>query len=419
MLKILFATYWFLPHVGGVNEYVNLLKQELEKEGHQVDILAHHPDMVHYYLVNTNYRFNKMKTKGVIYEKVNQFYQRYLPHVEPWVRFRDIERYTMELCSVLFDLDQYDLIHTQDIISTRALWRVKPKHVPLVATIHGLLANEHIIAGNIPSKDSIHWQYVSDEEYYGATSSNRTILPTNWLLQELTKGFNVPQDHTTIIPYGMDIESFKTRYEKPNEFDHRKTVERWIFLCPARLVPVKGHTVLLEALQLLKNDFPHFECWLAGDGYLKERLEAKVKELELQDHVLFLGDRNDIPSLMRVADAMILPSLQDNLPFSVMEAQVVGLPVIGSIAGGIPEMIEDGETGLLFEKGNSKALKKQIEKLVKDKNLYQYLIENEKRIGKVKWSAKTLMKNTLEEYKKVLSPDILTTPKREESINDG
>ena len=194
-MKILLATYWYLPHVGGVNEYVNLLKKELESLGHEVDILAHHPDMVHYYLVNGDKKENKMKIKAIIYEKVNQLYQRFLPHVEPWVRWRDIERYTMELCSVLFNLEQYDLIHTQDIISTRALWRVKPEDVPLISTIHGLLANEHVIAEDIPDQDSVHWVYVSDEEFYGATSSNRTIVPTTWLHNELAQNFQVPSDH--------------------------------------------------------------------------------------------------------------------------------------------------------------------------------------------------------------------------------
>lgn len=401
-MKILLATYWYLPHVGGVNEYVNLLKKELELLGHEVDVLAQHPDMVDYYLVNGDKKENKMKIKAIVYEKVNQFYQRFLPHVEPWVRWRDIERYTMELCSVLFDLEQYDLIHTQDIISTRALWRVKPKHVPLISTIHGLLANEHVIAEDIPGKDSVQWVYVSDEEFYGATSSNRTIVPTTWLHNELANNFNVPSKHLSVIPYGMDIDSFLKRYRQPNEFENMKNDKRWLLLCPARLVPVKGHKTLLHALHALKNERNDFICWLAGDGDLKERLVAMTEELGLQEHVKFLGDRDDIPSLMRIANIMILPSLQDNLPFSIMESQIVGLPVIASTAGGIPEMIIDGETGLLFEKENSMALKEQIVRLMGDNQLYLHLKDIEKRVGRKKWSSKALAVNTIKEYIKVL-----------------
>ncbi|CAH0345483.1 glycosyltransferase family 4 protein [Bacillus sp. CECT 9360] len=401
-MKILLATYWFMPHVGGVNEYVNLLKKELELLGHEVDVLAHHPDMVDYYLVNGDKKEGKMKIKAIVYEKVNQFYQRFLPHVEPWVRWRDIERYTMELCAVLFDLDQYDLIHTQDIISTRALWRVKPKHVPLISTIHGLLANEHVIAEDIPGKDSVHWVYVSDEEFYGATSSDRTIVPTSWLHGELTKNFQVPSEHLGVIPYGMDIESFMKRYREPNEFEHMKKENSWLILCPARLVPVKGHKTLLHALHSLKNTRTDFVCLLAGDGDLRERLVTIVEELDLEAHVKFLGDRDDVPSLMRIADIMILPSLQDNLPFSIMEAQVVGLPVIASTAGGIPEMVIDGETGLLFEKEDSDALREQIVRLIGDRQLYQHLHDMEKRIGRKKWSSKALAVNTIKEYIKVL-----------------
>ncbi|WP_100404807.1 glycosyltransferase family 4 protein [Bacillus solitudinis] len=404
-MKILLATYWYLPHVGGVNEYVNLLKKELELLGHEVDVLAQHPDMVHYYLVNGNKKENKMKIKAIVYEKVNQFYQRFLPHVEPWVRWRDIERYTMELCSVLFDLEQYDLIHTQDIISTRALWRVKPKHVPLISTIHGLLAKEHVIAENIPGKDSVQWVYVSDEEFHGATSSNRTIVPTKWLYNELNENFQVPSQHLEVIPYGMDIELFMKRYRKPNELEHMKSENHWILFCPARLVPVKGHKTLLHALHSLKKERTDFVCWLAGDGDLKEILVATVEKLGLKEHVKFLGDRKDVPSLMRIADIMILPSLQDNLPFSIMEAQVIGLPVIASTAGGIPEMIIDGETGLLFEKENSMDLKEQISRLIGDNKLYLHLNDIEKRVGRKKWSSKALAVNTIKEYIKVLKGD--------------
>ena len=299
----------------------------------------------------------------------------------------------MELCSVLFNLEQYDLIHTQDIISTRALWRVQSKDVPLISTIHGLLANEHVIAEDIPDQDSVHWVYVSDEEFYGATSSNRTIVPTTWLHNELAQNFQVPSDHLGVIPYGMDIEMFLKRYRQPNELEHMKDDKKWLFLCPARLVPVKGHKTLLLALQELKNMRTDFICWLAGDGDLKDNLVDNVQKLGIQEHVKFLGDRDDVSSLMRLADIMILPSLQDNLPFSIMEAQIVGLPVIAAKTGGIPEMIIEGETGLLFVKEDASGLTNQIVRLMNDSNLYQHINDMEKRVGRKKWSFKTLAVN--------------------------
>ncbi len=183
---------------GGVDVYVRLLKEQLERAGHQVDVLAHHPDMAHYYLVNGGEMVEKWPIKSVIYDKVMRFFQRFLSHVDPWIRYREIERYCFEVAASLFDLKQYDVIHTQDIISTRALSRVKPPSTALVATIHGLLAKEHLISGEIRSKESLAWKYASDEEYYGCISADSTIVPAHWLRRELAQ-FGVPPQMLTVI----------------------------------------------------------------------------------------------------------------------------------------------------------------------------------------------------------------------------
>ncbi|WP_019638554.1 glycosyltransferase [Paenibacillus fonticola] len=94
--------------------------------GHSVGIFAHLPDMQNYYMPNNGRKLEKAKVKDPIYEKIYGYYEREMRHVDPWIRWRDIERYCFEVAATAFGLQQYDLIHTQDIVSTRALWRVKP-----------------------------------------------------------------------------------------------------------------------------------------------------------------------------------------------------------------------------------------------------------------------------------------------------
>lgn len=393
--RILLATYWYLPHVGGVDVYVRLLKKELERKGHQVDVLAHHPDMAHYYLVGGDKKINKWKIKNLIYDQVIRFYQRYLAHVDPWVRYRDIERYCFELAAALFDLEQYDIIHTQDIISTRAMFRVKPPHTALVATIHGLLAKEHMIAGDIESKDSLAWKYVADEEYYGCVSTNATILPTEWLRREMT-GFSVPSDIFSVIPYGMDFADFEQRSQMPLTQALPQTAD-FTISCPARLVPVKGHRTLIRALSRISSD-PRWHCWLLGDGALRADVECRISEAGLTNRVTLLGDRQDVPAILRQSDCMVLPSLQDNLPFSIMEAQLSGIPIVASDAGGIPEMIRHEETGLLFETGNDQQLAQQLTRLMEDEPLRRSLAKRARKWAKRQWSPDTLLERTLAVY---------------------
>ncbi|GAX91996.1 glycosyltransferase family 4 protein [Effusibacillus lacus] len=398
-MKILLATYWYLPHVGGVSTYVYTLKRELEKMGHEVDIFAHHPDMQKYYMPNNGRYIDKPKIKDPIYEKMMTYYEQYLPQVDPWIRWRDIERYSFEAAAAVFGLKKYDLIHTQDLVSTRALWRVKSNDTPLIATIHGCLATEFIYSREIKSKNSLPWHYVSAEEYYGSTSSNITMVPTHWLKNLLSTDFNVPGSHLTVVPYGMDINAF---FKKMNA----KTAvnvppDKKILVCPARLVPVKGHKHLLNALAKLKEERDDWLCWLIGDGRLRRKLEKQTISLNLQDHVIFMGNRQDVPALLKQADIFVLPSLQDNHPFSVMEAQVAGKAVVVSDAGGIPEMVTHKITGLISPAGESELLFQNLKRVIENDSLRCQLGENAQQWGMLQWSLDTMMERILTIYEKV------------------
>jgi glycosyltransferase involved in cell wall biosynthesis len=404
-VRILFVTYWYLPHVGGVNTYINVLRKELLKEGHHVDVLAHHtPKNDKIYMLTTGQYIDKAKIKDIVYKKVNAYYDQYHPYVEDWIRWREIERYTFELAAPLFNLNQYDLIHTQDIISTRALSRVKPRHVPLVATIHGLLATEHVIAGDITSKKSAKWEYVLAEEYFGAISADQTIVPTNWLKRKLTHNrIGVPKHALHTIQYGIDREDFLQKYHEQGTgyvplIEKGKTV----FICPARLVPVKGHRYLLEALAILKGKRDDFTCWIVGDGKLSQELQTLSQQLNLQDVVHFLGSRNDVPQLLANSDVLILPSVQDNHPFSIMEAQVAGKLVVASTAGGIPEMVKHGVTGYLFPRKNSRALAEILHYVLTHPVKSKKVARQGKEWGLRHWSPKTLLNNTKRIYKNAL-----------------
>ncbi len=394
-MNILLCTYWYLPHVGGVDVYVRLLKDELERMGHRVDVLAHHPDMAHYYLAGGDRIVDKWRIKRIVYDRLTQFYQRHLPQVEPWVRYRDIERHCFEVAAAMFNLEQYDVIHTQDIVSTRALSRVKPASTPLVATIHGLLAREHVIAGDIVSEESLGWRYVAAEEFYGCTSANVTIVPTEWLRTEMTH-FAVPREQLTVIPYGMNIEAFERRRALPLSAPAQKT-GAFTICCPARLVPVKGHRTLLDALRQLADDLS-WHCWFVGDGPLRPELRHAIEAFGLTRRVTLLGDRDDVPALLRQADLMVLPSLQDNLPFSIMEAQIAGTPIVASDAGGIPEMIRHEHTGLLFEAGNPAQLAACIRRMMDDPPLRGKLAQAGNLWAHAEWSDATLLERTLTAY---------------------
>lgn len=404
-MNVLLTTYFYLPHVGGVSTYVDILKQELERMGHQVDIFAHHPDMEKYYMPNNGRTLEKAKIKDLVYEKVYTFFDQQMQHVDPWIRWREIERYCFEAAALAFGLKKYDLIHTQDIVSTRALWRAKPKDTPLIATIHGCLATEFIYSGEITGKQTLPWKYAAAEEFYGAISSDATIVPTRWLQDLAVSEFGAPRKHMKVIPYGMDIDAFQERIEQWTAL--RAQPDKKVLICPARLVPVKGHRHLLDALAMLKQVRDDWVCWFLGDGPLRDELMHQCRSLNLEEHVLFMGSRSDVPSLLKLAHLFVLPSLQDNLPFSVMEAQIAGKAVVVSDAGGIPEMVSHGKTGLISPAGQSEPMYRNLRRVLEDDNLRRRLGEQAQQWAMHHWSIQTMMKQTLDVYESVTKGRII------------
>src|SRR5207247_1768501 len=123
-----------------------------------------------------------------------------------------------------------------------------------------------------------------------------------------------------------------------------------------RLSPEKGQNVLLQALPSVLAAFPQAACVLAGEGPARAALEAEARRLGIGDRVVFLGLRRDVPMVLAALDLFVQPSIYEGFGLSLLEAMAAGLPVVASRVGGIPELIEDGRTGLLVPPQDSMAL---------------------------------------------------------------
>lgn len=132
--------------------------------------------------------------------------------------------------------------------------------------------------------------------------------------------------------------------------------DRPLFVCAARLEAQKGHAVLLDALAALRAEGGDFVAALAGAGTLREALESRARELGLEPQVHFTGALDDIGPLLAAADAVVLPSLREGQPLTLLEAMARARAVVASAVGGIPELIEDGVSGLLVPPGRPEAL---------------------------------------------------------------
>jgi glycosyltransferase involved in cell wall biosynthesis len=133
-----------------------------------------------------------------------------------------------------------------------------------------------------------------------------------------------------------------------------------------RLSPEKGHTVLIEALNLLntKLGFPNFRATILGEGELKSELNEQINRYQLSERVTLPGFSDDVFSALLNAEVFVLPSLHESSPNALIEAMSVGLPCIASAVGGILDLIEHNESGLLVPPGDSEALARAIQKIL-------------------------------------------------------
>jgi glycosyltransferase involved in cell wall biosynthesis len=182
-----------------------------------------------------------------------------------------------------------------------------------------------------------------------------------------------PPDRIRVIPNAIEVERFS--HVKP---DSRLRAEltgdtgRRVVLVPARLVEQKGHRYLLEAAQ----DVPSSAVFvLAGEGPEREPLERYARELGVEDRIRFLGRRTDIPEVLAASDLMVLPSLCEGLPLSILEAMGARRPVIATDIGGTNEAIVDGTTGLLVPPADPPALAAAVRRLLDDPALAALLAD--------------------------------------------
>lgn len=153
-----------------------------------------------------------------------------------------------------------------------------------------------------------------------------------------------------------------------------------LLLAVGNLYPVKGHPVLLDALQRLQADAPvRWRLVVAGRGRHKASLEERTAALGLGEHVRFLGHRDDVPDLLAAADVFVMPSLREGLPLAILEAMFAGKPIVASGVGGIPEAITSGEHGLLVPPSDPVALSEALRAVLADPALRLRLGEAARR----------------------------------------
>jgi glycosyltransferase involved in cell wall biosynthesis len=141
----------------------------------------------------------------------------------------------------------------------------------------------------------------------------------------------------------------------------------------SRLSSEKGLPILLEAFALVLTRLPRARLLVVGDGPERTNLERQAQALDIRHAVIFAGFQHDVATHLGLFWVTAAPSFREAFPLSLLESLAAGVPVVASRVGGIPELVRDGETGLLVEPGNPRQLADAISCVLEDPALRQRL----------------------------------------------
>ncbi|WP_088009627.1 glycosyltransferase family 4 protein [Indiicoccus explosivorum] len=350
-MKILLATSYDYPHLGGLSTHMTTLKTGLEHLGHTVETLS--------FSDVAKWRRDWIaRGPSFILNKVS------LGAGYVWT----LNRRQQFLEAMLKDAyyQSFDIVNAQDVFATRASLKAG---LPTVTTTHGYLTYEGISKGSV-GEDSAHKQKLLDVEF-SMYKKTRAVVTVDTRIKEYIKRETGVE--ATMIKNFIDVESFKPETERRAEF--RETYgfsqDDKIFFIPRRLTKKNGVIYPILSFPPVLEKYPDARLVFAGTGEMMNDMKAKAQELGIADRVTMLGavDHADMIQYYALSDVALVPSIysagvEEATSISALEAMGSGIPLIACAVGGLKEIVDDGRDGLLVEERNVGALSEAMIRLL-------------------------------------------------------
>lgn len=192
-----------------------------------------------------------------------------------------------------------------------------------------------------------------------ARMSDAVITLTEALKGEIADEFHVTsREQIVVLPLGFDLSPFLSAERKNGAFRRAWNIadDALLIGIVGRLVPVKNHALFLEAAAKVHAARPDARFAVVGDGELRDAIEVQVDTLGLHDAVVFTGWQRELAPVYADLDALVISSINEGTPVSVIEALATGCPVVTTAVGGLPDLLEGGNLGTLVPSGDADAL---------------------------------------------------------------
>ena len=291
-----------------------------------------------------------------------------------------------------------DIVHAHDPHAVAAASLALAFNTSL--TRQPLIASRRV-AFHLKAHAFSRWKYHQVDCFIAASDSIHTVL--------LNDG--IAASNIVTVHEGIDIHRIQVETMANIHAELWLPVQAPIVGAIGALTPEKGHRHLIDAAALVVREVPDARFVILGEGELRPALERQIRELHLDKHVFLPGFRQDVLGFLRAFDVFVMPSLSEGLGTSLLDAMAASKATVATNTGGIPEVVVDGETGLLVPPRDHQALAHAIATLLKDQKRREKMgaagLERVQRI----FSAEQMVEKTLEVYRN-LSADRRNRPAR-------
>lgn len=284
-----------------------------------------------------------------------------------------------------------DLIHIHAAHELALLTKLVLPKVPVVFTVHGYHGGQSAIGYFLAGL----FGNLFAEQVIAVSESELNMLVSNGL-----------QKHKANLVYNGVAEPQIDRQRAKDlaqQFNCDRP-EQITIGTAARLSEAKGLEYLIAAMAQLVKKHPKIRLVIAGDGELKDSLQQMVKDLGIDDYVVFAGYVQNVQDLMYSFDIFVLPALQEPFGLVCTEAMSMHKAIVGTNVGGIPEQIVDGETGFVVPAKDVTALTDRIHQLISNPDLMIRFAQKSYERYQEKFMVQTMLHRTTSIYESVLSP---------------
>jgi glycosyltransferase involved in cell wall biosynthesis len=239
----------------------------------------------------------------------------------------------------------------------------------------------------------IKYRYMAD--YYIAISQK---------IKEVLVSDGIAAERIFVVHSGIDPDRFSAESCKDLISEFAIKNDEKVVINVAHLAGHKGQKYLVRSIPAVLERFPRTRFFIVGGGELMEELKALAVSMGLADELVFTGFREDVGAFYRLADIFVMSSVDEGLGTAVLDALAAGMPVVATHSGGIPEMITDGENGLLVPAENPSALADGISEMLADPDKAQQMAARGPELVKARFSIEAMIAGNINVYRRILSP---------------